>query len=179
MVRFTAEEIKISTSSVHSISNELLEMKEVSARWVLRTLTDAQKQTRLNIPQASLGLLRQDADNFWLYLQPQKSRGFTITILKQNRESLWLGKDHHPQPLINLRRVVLPERSWALLSGTVKDGHDRTYPLWSHCYGLFVRRTNKKLTCSQFTRIRSETFRNSNCNRMRRIGKRDGKWSGM
>ena len=39
-------------------------MKKVSARWVPRMLTDAQKQTRLNISKTSLELFQRDPDLF-------------------------------------------------------------------------------------------------------------------
>lgn len=51
-VRFIAEELKISSGSVHSILQDHLGMKKVSARWVPRMLMDAQKQTRLDISKS-------------------------------------------------------------------------------------------------------------------------------
>lgn len=63
-VRFIAEELKISIGSVHSILQDHLGMKKVSARWVPRMLTDAQKQTRLKISKSSLELLQKDPDLF-------------------------------------------------------------------------------------------------------------------
>ncbi|GBP18529.1 hypothetical protein EVAR_12990_1 [Eumeta japonica] len=63
-VRFIVGEIKISTGSVHDISQEDLRMKRVSARRVPGVLADAQKQTRLNISRASLELF-QDPSSFF------------------------------------------------------------------------------------------------------------------
>lgn len=63
-VRFIAEEVKISIGSVQNILHDHLGMKKVSARWVPRMLTDAQKQTRLRISRSSLEMLQQDPDRF-------------------------------------------------------------------------------------------------------------------
>lgn len=63
-IRFIAEELKISIGSVHNIIHDHLGMKKVSARWVPRMLSDAQKQTRLRISQSCLDLLQQDPDRF-------------------------------------------------------------------------------------------------------------------
>ena len=54
-VRFIAVSVGISTGSMHSILTENLSMNRMSARWVPRVSSDAQKADRV---EASTGLLR-------------------------------------------------------------------------------------------------------------------------
>ena len=49
-LRVIAIEVSISFGAVQSILTNILGMSKVSARWVLRMLTEDQKRTELDIP---------------------------------------------------------------------------------------------------------------------------------
>lgn len=60
-----ADILKISSGSIHSILHDQLRLSKVSARWVPRMLTDAHKQSRLNICQQLLDRCADDEDGFF------------------------------------------------------------------------------------------------------------------
>ncbi len=64
MVREIEAETGKQRTTVHRILNEHLFMKQVALWWVLNALTDAQKQTHLEIAQEDLKLFRMKEKNF-------------------------------------------------------------------------------------------------------------------
>ena len=63
-VHFIAASVGISTGSVHYILMENLSMNKVSARWVPRMLSDAQKADRVEASSGLLRLFNKNPDNF-------------------------------------------------------------------------------------------------------------------
>lgn len=63
-IKHLAETLKISFGSIQSILSVSLGFKKVSARWVPRMLTDANKERRLEISKRNLDLLQRDPDRF-------------------------------------------------------------------------------------------------------------------
>jgi histone-lysine N-methyltransferase SETMAR len=63
-VREIAEAVKISIDRVHHILHEILGMRKLSARWVPRLLTVAQKRVRMNISQECLDLFKRNPAEF-------------------------------------------------------------------------------------------------------------------
>ena len=63
-VRFIAASFGISTGSVHSMLTENLSTNKVSAQWVPRMLSDAQKADRVEASTGLLRLFNENPDNF-------------------------------------------------------------------------------------------------------------------
>ena len=63
-LRSIASEVGISFGTVQSILTDILGMSKVSARWVLRMLTDDQKRTRFHISRYLLSRYEDDPDDF-------------------------------------------------------------------------------------------------------------------
>ena len=64
MRRGIASEVYISFGAVQSILTDILGMSKVSARWVLRMLTDDQKKTQLDISRCLLSCYEDDPCDF-------------------------------------------------------------------------------------------------------------------
>ena len=88
-----SSEVGISFGTVQSILTDILGMSKVSARWVLRMLTDDQKKTMHDISRYLLSRYEDDPGNFiepvvtqdetWDHhvTQSQKRRAFNGSIL--------------------------------------------------------------------------------------------------
>ena len=63
-LRSIASEVGIRFGAVQSILTNTLGMSKVSARWVLRLLTDGQKRTRLDISRYLLSRYEDDPSDF-------------------------------------------------------------------------------------------------------------------
>ena len=63
-LRSIASEVCMSFEAVQSILTDILGMSKVSARWVLRMLTDDQKKTRLDISSCLLFCYEDDPGDF-------------------------------------------------------------------------------------------------------------------
>lgn len=64
-IKYIAETLKISFGSVHSILTDVLGFKKVSARWVPRMLTQANKDLRLEVSKRNLEKIMHDPDTFY------------------------------------------------------------------------------------------------------------------
>lgn len=63
-IRYIAETLKLSFGAVQSIIRDILKYNKVTARWVPRMLTDAQRNTRVQISKENLSIINSDPESF-------------------------------------------------------------------------------------------------------------------
>ena len=94
-----ATDLGISKQSVLTIIHGKLCMSMVSSSWVPRMLTPLHKQTLSEMSQLNLDIINEDSELFFPVLLLGTKRGFTIGILRQNRNLCSGNTPHLPHPV--------------------------------------------------------------------------------
>ena len=94
-VRDIADEVGISIGSCHQIFTEKLKMRHISAEFVLRLLTDDQKENRVEISQELLAIANGNENFLKNIIAGNEMWVCGYDVESQMQSSQWMGK---PRP---------------------------------------------------------------------------------